>query len=202
VSAVIPATCQCGSIGRTDLRQCPEHFHLWRGDVRLTSVGRIIRDCWPKPETMPPADVLENARDRGDQVDKLLAAYVLGKLKAFPVGTRRDAMALFDKVQTWYDKQTFRKVEVQVLLGAQDHGGVLDFRFDGLPVDLKATFQIEQTARMQVAGYADLCGESDGYVLHVTERFKEARLHLVGAEDIHDWRILRDCWRMVARRTA
>ena len=57
-------------------------------DRRLTSVGKIIRSCWPPPERPIPPDVIENARDRGEQVDRLFAAYVLGKLNTIPAGTR------------------------------------------------------------------------------------------------------------------
>src|SRR3990167_9140998 len=148
MSAVI-AACVCGSIGASGIRQCPEHFHIWNGDRRLASVGRIIRETWPPPASLPPPDVLENARDRGEQVDRLFAAYVRGQLRSIPVGTRLDARDLFFKLQEWYDKQNFRAAQVQVLLGSEEHGGVLDFRFDGVPVDLKATYEVSDTHIMQ-----------------------------------------------------
>lgn len=201
MSAVaLDANCQCGSIGRTDLRQCPTHFHIWAGDRRLTSVGSIIRVCWPPPAQLPPADVLENARDRGAEVDKLFAAYVLGKLTKIPAGTRTDARDLFLKLMKWYGRQNFKTVEVQVLLGGEDYGGVLDFRFDGIPCDLKATYNVETTAVMQVAGYAALCGYNGGHILHVTERFPDVRLVTVHSEDIADWNVMLNHWRMLQRR--
>lgn len=193
------SVCLCGSIGRTDLRQCPEHFHLWSGDARLTSVGRIVAQSFPLDPSIP-AEVLNNARDRGSEVDKLFGAYVLGQLKTIPAGTRLDSQRLFMKAKGWFDKQRFRTVEVQVLLGDTDHGGVLDFRFDGVPCDLKCTYNVEESAKMQVAGYIDLCGYNGGYILHVTERFTEAKLVNVLQPEIDDWRLMLAHWRMVQRR--
>lgn len=192
-------SCECGSIGRTDLRQCPEHFHLWLGDKRLASIGSIIRQVWPPPASPPPPEVLENARDRGSEVDKLFADYVRGTLTAIPAGTRQDARALFLKLQKWYDAQNFRKAEVQVLLGDTDHGGVLDFAFDGIPVDLKCTYNVEQTAIMQVAGYSKLYG-AEGMILHVTERFPTPKLVKLGRADFDDWETMLAHWRMLTRR--
>ncbi len=141
MSATETAVCTCVEFNpaNTEVRQCPEHFHLWKGAKRLASVGSIVRASFPMDPTIPPA-VLENARDRGTELDRLFASYCLGTLRCIPKGTREDARDLFYKVQNWYDQQNFRRVEVQVLLGCEDYGGVLDFRFDGIPVDLKGTF--------------------------------------------------------------
>src|SRR5437899_1879610 len=130
-TAIAIQACSCGSIGADPdvVRQCPEHFHIWRGDRRLASVGSIIRTCWPPPAVLPPPDVLENARDRGDVVDKLFAAYVRDGRVHVPAGTRTDAVELLRKLIRWFDKQNFQSVETQVLLGGEDYGGVLDFRF-------------------------------------------------------------------------
>ncbi len=207
-------TCTCTTFDPNDtgVRQCPEHFKLWRGAVRLTSVSRIVGASFPLPPGIPP-DVLESARERGEQVDKLFASYVLGKLKAFPVGTREDSRRLFDKAADWYDKQSFKRVEVQVLLGCEDYGGVLDFRFDGVPLDLKATYNVEQSARMQVAAYTVLDpvnnknhdvlrkpGDHQAFILHVTDRFKEARVIPLAQEDFADWSTILAHWRMLQRR--
>lgn len=197
--STITATCTCGSIGRTDLRQCPDHFYIWNGDVRLTSVGRIAGLSFPLDPSIP-TDVLENARDRGSEVDKLFAAYCLGKLRAIPSGTRNDARDLFLKAMKWFDRQRFKKVEVQVLLGVSDYGGVLDFRFDGIPCDLKCTYNVEESAKMQVAGYVDLCGYNGGHILHVTERYAEPRLVNILMEEVDDWRVMLAHWRMLKRR--
>lgn len=203
MSAVVQASCSCGSIGRSDLRQCPRCFHIWNGDRRLASVGSIVYASFPLDPSIPP-DVLENARDRGTEADRLLASYCRSELQRIPAGTRKDSIALFEKARTWIDRQGFRKIEVQVLLGYEDHGGILDFRFDGVPVDLKCTYNVEQAALMQVAGYVCLDGKNGngGHILHVTERFKEPKLVNVLEPEINDWRIILAHWRMVRRRTA
>jgi hypothetical protein len=79
---------------------------------------------------------------------------------------------------------------------------VLDFRFDGVPCDLKCTYSVEETAIMQVAGYACLDGKNGGHILHITERFKEPKLVNILDTELRDWRIMLAHWRMVQRRTA
>lgn len=199
-TVTIPATCQCGSIGRTDLRQCPDHFHIWRGDKRLPSVGSILKAVWPQGQ-LPPADVLENARERGSEVDQLFAEYVRGNLRTIPAGTRKDARSLFLKLKGWYDKQNFKTAEAQVVLGAEDHGGVLDFRFDGVPCELKATYDVDQKYIMQAACYAEIDnGGERGMILHVTERYQEPRWLDLAPHDYDDWRTMLAHWRMLQRR--
>lgn len=204
------ATCCCieWDKSNTGIRQCPEHFRIFNGDKRLTSVGRIVGASFPLPPGIP-ADVLESARERGSEVDRLFAAYVLGNLKAIPAGTRNDSRELFLKAKAWYDRQNFKAIEVQVLLGCEDHGGVLDFRFDGVPLDLKCTYNVEHSARMQVAAYGRLDWDANadtpddvpnGNILHVTERYKEARLVPLVREDFHDWEIILRHFRMLQRR--
>lgn len=169
--------------------------------MRLASVGRIIRECWPAPKQLPPAAVLENARDRGASVDELLTSYVRGTLHVFPAGTRRDAIALFEKARAWYDKQGFGGAEAQVLLGGDDHCGVADLRIHGLILDLKSTYDVSDTHIMQVAAYASLDSDCDDYdILQVTERHKEARLTTYGQREVDDWRTMLSHWRMVERR--
>lgn len=208
-TATISATCCCGSIGRTDLRQCAEHFHIWNGDKRLASVGRIIRDCWPAPERMPPADVLENARHRGEQTDDLFSAYVLGRLTCIPAGTRKDVYdpngdGLLQKLMRWFDKQRFTSVQAQVLLGGTDHGGVMDLRLDGMAVDLKSVYDIDAKHIMQVAGYHQIdplaTASKGAAILHVTERYKEPRLIPLESRDYDDWLVMLAHWRMLQRR--
>jgi hypothetical protein len=199
VSGITESQCTCDSIGRTDLRQCPEHHHIWRGDRRLRSVGSLIKDVFPLDPSIP-ADRLENARDRGSEVDVLFARWVKGELNGIPPDTRHDSRDLLKKIVAWFNRQNFSTAEVQVLLGGDDHGGVLDFRFDGLPVDLKCTYNVLHTHRLQVAAYATLGGSEAGAILHVTERLKEPKLVPLKTEDYSDWRVLLEHWRMVERR--
>lgn len=202
MSAVAVSACSCAiwePALNGQVRQCPEHFHIFRDARRLTSVGRIVGASFPLDPSIPPA-VLENARDRGSATDQLFGAYALGTLRTIPAGTRRDAYDLFVKLQRWFDRQNFKKIEVQVLLGGEDHGGVLDFRFDGMPVDLKCTSKVEHSHRMQTALYAKLMGAKAGAILHATERINEARLIPLEHADFDDSEILLAHWRMLRRR--
>ena len=203
MSAIETAVCSCDSIGRTDLRQCPIDHHLWLGDRRLTSIGSIIRRFFPMDPSISQ-DVLDNAADRGKATETLFNQYVMGNLRTIPAGTRQDAVLLFYKLQEWFDKQNIRKVEVQVLLGSEDIGGVLDYRFDGRVVDLKCTSKVEESHRFQVAAYYDLDGNEgeDPAILHVTERNQNAKLHVLSPADRNDWRTMLAGWRMLNRRGA
>jgi hypothetical protein len=201
MSAVISATCCCGSIGRPDLRQCPVDFRLWRGDVRLTGVNRVVGAIMPTDWSKISPEVLENARNRGQEVDALFCSYAAGTLKVIPAGTRKDAIALFEKLMKWFDRQGFKSVQTQVLLGGEDHGGIMDLRLDGMAVDLKATSKVEQSAIMQVAAYMDLDVKSDdAAILHVTERIVEPRLVKLHQQDADDWQSILAAWRVVQRR--
>ena len=191
-------TCRCEEI-TAEVIQCPEHFRLYRGGRRLASVGSIIRASFPMDPSIPP-DKLENARERGEQVDRLFCAYVTGMLERIPAGTRSDARDLFLKLRVWFDRQDFHSVDSQIVLGDHDHGGVLDLRLDGVPVDLKATYNVEHTHRLQVAAYCDLDGGKHGRILHVTERYSEPRLIDLDPGDYQDWRILLDHRRLQERR--
>ncbi len=206
-TTVIPATCTCGGL-IPGLRQCPEHHRIFDGPKRLVSVSRIIKTFIPLPDI--PADVMENARHRGDQCDKLFADYVRGTLRTIPAGTRLDVYdpveknGLLQKLIKWFDKQGFKKVEVQVLLGGEDHGGILDFRFDGMPTDLKATYDVSASHRLQVAGYHQIdpyaTAKKGAAVLHVTERYTEARLIPLEFDDYDDWLRMLETYRMLSRR--
>ena len=101
---------------------------------------------------------------------------------------------------TWYEKQHFKRVEVQVLLGGADHGGILDYRFDGVPCELKATYDVQHEHILQATGYANLCGLSDGYVLHVTARLKQAVVIDLDDNDFADWDALLAYWRVTQKR--
>lgn len=193
------SACLCETVTLATV-QCPEHFKLWRGGRRLTSVRRIIHATFPLDPSIPP-DVLENARDRGEQTDRLFAEWLRGKLDCIPADTRDDSKALFDKLVGWFQKQDFAKIQVQVVLGGEDHGGVVDLIIDDMVVDLKCTSKVEHTHRLQVAAYANLMDSTRGQVLHVTSRLKEPKFVPMVSQDYDDWRTLLDCWRMARRRS-
>lgn len=216
-------TCCCDTIGAPDTpRQCPEHFGLWRGDKRLTSVSKIV-GMWPQEpcsqcgmpiysDHVPNCRVkaaFENARERGSEVDTLFGKYVMGKLTAIPAGVREDSRNLFMKLKLWFDKQKFSNVESQVLVADNEVGGVLDLRLDGMILDLKCTYDISPTAAIQVGGYAALDdasrapeyrGKLKAGILHCSERFTEPKLKLFDVQQImDDFATCRAMWKLVNR---
>jgi len=149
---------------------------------------------------------IDNANARGKATEALLTAYVHGKLTHYPAGTRKDAIALFEKARRWFDAQGFTKVESQVVLADEDTGGVADFIFDGMIVDLKCTYDVAETHHLQVGGYIELRrGDGspypEGAVLHVTERYAAAKLIRLDPPVVcADFRVLRAAYRVVTRR--
>lgn len=182
----------------------------------MTSISRVV-GLWPQEpctscgwpiysEHLPNCLVrqkIDNANERGKQADALLSAYVVGKLQRIPAGTRRDAIVLFEKARQWFDRQGFRKVESQVLLADDEIGGLCDLRLDGMIVDLKCVYELRPSYAVQIGGYCELDGTSPdrAAILHVTERFAEARLIELKAYEIAaDWHTLREAWTMIQRR--
>lgn len=215
MTTVIPATCTCGSLGRSDLRQCPDHFHLWNGDRRLTSVRRIIEACWPQKPCQcgatsygthqsfcPVFERILNAQDRGKEVEALFTEYVKTGSLRIPAGeSRKDSAALVKKLCAWFNEQEFSEVACQVVVGGTDHGGVADFVFDHHVFELKCVYDIDDTHIMQCAGYASLRGGT-GSVLHVTERYPTVKERKLSTQDFDDWYTMLAHWRMLQRRTA
>lgn len=212
-TVTIPATCECGSIGRSDLRQCPEHRYLWRGDRRLASVTSITsllpqkpcNDCGAQSyrdhrDNCRVFEKIENARIRGSQVDEIFCALITRKLACIPGGTRQDARDLVKKLVAWFQRQDFEKVETQVLVGDDEVGGLIDLRCDGHIFEVKATYEIGHAHILQAAGYGTL-DNTNASVLHVTERYAEPKEYELKTQDYEDWQTLRGFWKMAQRRT-
>jgi hypothetical protein len=214
--------CCCETIGSAlDVpRQCPEHFSLWRGDRRLISVGKIVA-MWPQEPcsgcgmpiysnhigACPVKANIDNAKERGSEADNLFGRYVMGKLHAIPAGTREDVAnkngtGLLQKLIRWFDAQKFSSVESQVVVADEEVGGVLDLRADGMILDLKCTYDVSPTHKIQVGGYVALDKTvKKAAVLHCTERFAAPRLlYLDVAEIVSDFTTCRKMWQLVNRK--
>lgn len=212
--------CDCASIGApNELRQCKTCYRIFRGDKRLVSVSRVLA-LWPQEpcsscawpiysDHQPGCSVklaIDNAQERGSAVDALVTAYVRGTLKCIPAGTRKDVVELFWKAKAWLDKHTCITREAQVVVGDDKFGGVLDLFLDGVILDLKCVHDLRPTHPVQVGGYVTL-HRAMGYfprgagILHVTERFKEAKLIPLDVSQITwDFEALRQAWSVVDRR--
>lgn len=192
-------TCLCEVIA-AEVQLCLEHHAYWMNGRRLYGVTSVIKEVLPTDYSGVPPDVLENARNRGNEVDALAAKYVVGQLSEYPAGTREDAIPLFEKFQAWWDKQNFRKVEAQVLVtNRQDIAGLIDIRADGDIYDVKATSDLLYTHHLQMAGYTELNDGGRARLIHVTKRNKAAKIADIELTAYGDWRTIRDFWRLTRR---
>ncbi len=188
----------------------PEKHTYHRGLVRLESVTRVIRETWPiKPswDQVDPA-VIENARDRGIVVDELFSAWLNGTLDRIPAGTREDARDRFLALTEWWSHGT---AKAQVILADDEIAGQADIVLPTAIYDLKNTAQIESTYSLQLGAYADLYEKEHGRlpdalgVIHVTHpKGKSVSIkviHFDVAIAVSEWRLLRQFWTLVKRKT-
>jgi hypothetical protein len=191
------------------VRLCDEHHSYWRGTKRLLSVSHVLRSTWPyKPDfSAAPPGVIENARERGSQVDVLFTRYLRGQLKAFPADTREDSMELFFRLKRWWDGRKWDAVQAQVILADDEIAGMCDVLADDWVYDLKTTHDIEPMYHLQLGAYAQLHFATyqkpvKGIgIIHVTKRYATPKLiKLDMYECLQDWATLRECYSMAARR--
>ena len=205
------AICVCSEwdASKTDVRLCEPCHRYWRGNKRLVSATQLIRDVWPvKPDysAAPPA-VLENARDRGIDVDRLLTLEIRGQLgDSYPLGTREDSIELFEKLMDWgYER--LRGAEPQVLLADDAVAGTCDlFTRDRWILDLKTVSKIEPYYHLQLGMYGILYEYIHGLPpagLGIIHLKKDARVKLVELDMMQcmkDAWLLRDTYFMAQRR--
>lgn len=205
--------CTCHDIRVKDELHFAEcHHRFWLNDKELPSVTKILKSCWPVKPDFSAADpaVLENARQRGAELDSLLSAYVAGKLDRIPAGTREDTKELFLKAQPWFDDAMSKfGLRSQVVVNDGKVAGILDFCADGPVVilDLKGVHTLEAYYEIQVGGYIDLYErqykrlvEIAG-ILHITARFSRPLWVPLDVDECRrDWRIVRETWEMAQRR--
>ena len=203
MSAVITATCTCGSIGAQGVRLCPDHHRYFNGDKELVSVSRILADCWPIKPTWDKADpaVVANANDRGCVVDALFSAYVIGKLDRIPAGTRLDAVDLFYKLRKWWDSFPHNTVQSQVILHDAQVAGTCDVIADDVIYDIKTVYELQPSYYLQDGAYGSLYPRPVAglRLIHVTARYDEPIIVPVPLQAMDHWRLLRDTWHMAQR---
>ena len=171
------------------------------GSKRLTSVTKVLGEVLPDDYTGVDVDVVENARERGTQVDQLITAYVRGEISDYPIGTREDSIDLFERLfLPWWWKQGFISVYAQEIAYDDEIAGMLDLRCDGgIIYDVKCTYELLPKHHIQVAAYSELCGGGFMKLLHLSKRFKTAKVVDVPVEAREDWRTVRDFWRLKRR---
>lgn len=191
-------TCACGTIGNPEeLRRCEEHHSYWWGDRRLTGVTSVIKECFPTTYDGVSPEVLENARDRGTQLDTLVSAYVIGELTEYPKGTRYEVIDLFTHFMDWWDRQGFKDVRSQYAVHDTEFAGTMDIFADGIIFDLKCTYDVKYVHQLQVAGYSDLeRNQRGGVVIHLTKRYNGVRLVELSDDAYDDWLTTRKFWKL------
>jgi len=191
----------------------PDQHRYYRGLQELVSVTKVIRETWPVKPSWDGVDqaVIDNARERGVEVDQLFTGWINGTLRSIPAGTREDAVERFLELRKWWlATHGDAQVSAQVILADDEIAGQVDV-LGGFIYDLKNTAQIETTYSMQLGAYADLHEKQFGKlpsglgVIHVTQaKDKPVKVRLVEFDvmiAVNEWRLLRQFWQMVRRKT-
>jgi hypothetical protein len=201
--AIAGFPCNCGFADVSPVVQlCPCHRY-WRDGKELTSVSAVLKRFIPVDYSAVDPGVLENARERGVEVDQLFCQYLAGKLDAIPAGTRSDSAKLLERLIAWWSKQGYSHAETQVIVADDDFAGTLDIFVDGVIIDLKTVSKFQPTYELQVGAYGELMqrpsfGVSSLGVLVVNAR--EITYHDVPITAIRDWRLLAETYLMAQRR--
>lgn len=199
-------TCGCQSIGAPKVvRFCDEHHAYHIGDKRLSSVSTVIRSIFPSSYYDVDPAVLENARERGIEVDQLFSRYVVGRLSEIPVGTRHDARDLFLKLLNWWDWR--KAARSQVIVHDDEVAGTLDLWCDGWIYDLKTVSRIQPTYSVQLGIYAHLWAQSvkeplKGLgIIHINKSMAQPRIVEVPMDEaLQDAMTVRAAWSMLRRK--
>jgi hypothetical protein len=195
----------------------PVEHRYFRGLQELASVTKVIRETWPIKPSWDGVDmaVVENARDRGIEVDLLFCSWLSGTLTAIPLGTRTDALDRFAALRTWWNKFKVTSVpNTQLILADDEIAGTCDLavNVNGLPwiFDLKNTSQLETTHSIQLGAYGELYRAQYGVlpaglgVIHVTQpKDKPASVKVFEYEvgtALSDWQLVRQMWNLVRRK--
>lgn len=188
-----------------ELRYDADKHQYFRGETPLVSVTGLIRSVWPRTDNAPE-NAIEKARLRGVWVDSKFEEY----LTTGGVAVEADTLQEYDDclgqaIDWWKAERGGAKVDCQVKLFGEREAGTADYVVEGHSIiDLKSTWEIARTHPAQLGGYSTL-REEMGHgltdhlgVLHVHRRFKKAQFkEFDWSESCRQWRVLRDCWRLI-----
>ncbi len=197
-------TCICGSV-TPEVVLCSSCHRYWQEGRELYGVTSTIRAVWPTITAADP-DVLENARVRGVEVDALITAFLLDSLPVLPSDTREDVKDLFLKFIEWWAVKRPKKwgaCRPQVIVSDGVYAGTVDLLFENGPiVDVKCTYNIQQTHEFQLGGYRALHGMKKTVgILHLTKRINDANLFMLDGVECHDdWRTIRNFHQLMLRK--
>jgi hypothetical protein len=205
------SACTCATVGpESELRFHDCHHVYKRGDRELPSVSSVIRAVWPPSYSGVSDAVLENARERGVEVDAMFSAWVNGGFGEIDVtGYRNDAVALTKKLINWWvdaNMPMTADVRCQVQCDDGEIAGTADIVTLDAVYDLKTVYSLLPTYPIQLGGYVSLIRDgvllaSDkAAIIHVTERFKEPKLIEYDVPSIlRDWATTRDFYNLTRR---
>lgn len=195
-------TCTCNTIGNPpQFRKCPDHYRFWFGDKRLVGVGSVVNAILPTDWSKIPEAVLENARDRGEWVDRHFCRYLALKPgESFLTDPARaeDRFDYLNRLITWWERSGMKATVTQEAVFSEHDGvvGILDLRCDKAIFDLKCTSSLAASYKLQLGGYTDYApyGKAEG-IIHVTK--KDVRLVPYKSEECYGkWRTAVEFWKL------
>ncbi len=164
--------CTCGSIGRTDgLRLCTVHHAYWLNDRELVSVSKVIRTVFPTDYSAVPPGILENARVRGERVDRYFSNYLNTGHIRIEAGERSDVVERLTLLINWWDKSGLTAQTVQKPVYSERDGvaGTMDVRTAGV-LDVKVVSALQPSYALQLGAYADMDNADEAGIIHVTAK--------------------------------
>ncbi len=222
-------TCTCQTVEAVPvIRLCQDHHCYWYGDQRRTSISGVMKRVWPVKPSWDSQDTpdsvkrkVENARERGQQVDEMFSQWVVGNLKVLPptingAGRRDDAVERLSALMDWWNSRPFGEVNyvaTQKIVHDDELAGTIDLVLNcgEYILDLKNTSSIETTHSLKLGAYADLHQRMHGRKvrvigdIHVTKKrdepvkvkFREYELSIA----LNEWQKVREFWSLVRRKT-
>ncbi len=179
----------------------------------LESVTRAIKFCWPNKPSFDaaPPNVLEHARHRGERVDYWVCEYARtsGEIDIEDDPDVVESVELFDK---WWNKVKPVYLYDQRMVWNEYFCGKLDLMLmienRACIIDVKRTYNEEETWPIQVGGYLDLYNHTprgdqfnveETAVLHIHPRFKNGYIYrrYDAAEAVRWWRATADFYQTV-----
>jgi hypothetical protein len=182
--------CLCESPARTrEIRFCDLHHKYFMGTDRFDSVSSVIKTCMPPLyDTVDPA-VLENARVRGQLIDKYFSEYVMGEdlatldefqeiIEPFfrqdqykkPDQHADNCRLRLEALLNWWERHhvTSRVVTQQIVFDEQKKvAGTLDLEMGEAIYDIKVVSKLQPTYKLQLGAYASMRGASEVGIIHV-----------------------------------
>jgi hypothetical protein len=187
--------CLCESPARTrEIRFCDLHHRYFFGQEKFDSVSSVIRTMMPSAyDTVDPA-VLENARVRGQLIDKYFSEYVmdvedLATLDEFqemiepffrqdqykkPNQHADNCRLRLEALLNWWERRgnalsTGRAVVAQEIVYDEQKrvAGTLDIGAGDAVYDIKVVSKLQPTYKLQLGAYASMRGASEVGIIHV-----------------------------------